>query len=30
VASVLALLAENEFITGAEIPVDGGMTMRMV
>ena len=30
VASALAELAENEFITGAEIPVDGGMTMRMV
>jgi NAD(P)-dependent dehydrogenase (short-subunit alcohol dehydrogenase family) len=29
VASALAALAENEFITGAEIPVDGGMTMRM-
>jgi hypothetical protein len=23
-------LAENDFITDAEIPVDGGMTMRMV
>ena len=30
VAAALAALAENEFITGAEIPVDGGMTMRMV
>lgn len=30
VASALAELAGNEFITGAEIPVDGGMTMRMV
>lgn len=30
VASALAELAENEFITGADIPVDGGMAMRMV
>lgn len=30
VASALAALVENDFITGAEIPVDGGMTMRMV
>ena len=30
VAAALAALAENEFITGAEIPVDGGMAMRMV
>lgn len=30
VASALAELAENDFITGAEIPIDGGMTMRMV
>jgi NAD(P)-dependent dehydrogenase (short-subunit alcohol dehydrogenase family) len=30
VALALAALVENEFITGAEIPVDGGMTMRMV
>jgi NAD(P)-dependent dehydrogenase (short-subunit alcohol dehydrogenase family) len=30
VAAALAALAENDFITGAEIPVDGGMTMRMV
>jgi len=30
VAAALAALVENEFITGAEIPVDGGMTMRMV
>lgn len=30
VASALAALVENEFITGADIPVDGGMTMRMV
>jgi NAD(P)-dependent dehydrogenase (short-subunit alcohol dehydrogenase family) len=30
VAAALALLAENDFITGAEIPVDGGMAMRMV
>src|ERR1019366_3139249 len=26
VAAALAALAENDFITGAEIPVDGGMT----
>ncbi len=30
VAAVLAALAENDFITGAEVPVDGGMAMRMV
>jgi NAD(P)-dependent dehydrogenase (short-subunit alcohol dehydrogenase family) len=30
VASRLLALVENDFITGAEIPVDGGMTMRMV
>lgn len=30
VAEALASLAENEFISGAEIPVDGGMTMRIV
>jgi 3-oxoacyl-[acyl-carrier protein] reductase/dehydrogenase/reductase SDR family protein 4 len=30
VASALMSLVENDFITGAEIPVDGGMTMRMV
>jgi NAD(P)-dependent dehydrogenase (short-subunit alcohol dehydrogenase family) len=30
VAAALVALAENDFITGAEIPVDGGMTMRMV
>ncbi|MGD0499159.1 MAG: SDR family oxidoreductase [Bryobacteraceae bacterium] len=30
VAAALAALAENDFITGAEIPVDGGMAMRMV
>ena len=30
VAAALAALVENDFITGAEIPVDGGMTMRMV
>jgi NAD(P)-dependent dehydrogenase (short-subunit alcohol dehydrogenase family) len=30
VALALAALVENDFITGAEIPVDGGMTMRMV
>jgi NAD(P)-dependent dehydrogenase (short-subunit alcohol dehydrogenase family) len=30
VASALMALVENDFITGAEIPVDGGMTMRMV
>ena len=30
VAAALAALAENEFITGAEVPVDGGMAMRMV
>jgi NAD(P)-dependent dehydrogenase (short-subunit alcohol dehydrogenase family) len=30
VASALAALVENEFITGADIPVDGGMAMRMV
>ncbi|HOK46438.1 MAG TPA: SDR family oxidoreductase [Bryobacteraceae bacterium] len=30
VAAALVALAENDFITGAELPVDGGMTMRMV
>ncbi len=30
VAAALVALAENDFITGTEIPVDGGMTMRMV
>ena len=30
VAAALAALAENDFITGADIPVDGGMTMRIV
>jgi len=30
VAHALAALAENDFITGADIPVDGGMAMRMV
>ena len=30
VAAALAALAENDFITGAEVPVDGGMAMRMV
>ncbi len=30
VASALAALAENDFITGADLPVDGGMAMRMV
>jgi NAD(P)-dependent dehydrogenase (short-subunit alcohol dehydrogenase family) len=30
VAAMLAALAENDFITGAEIPIDGGMAMRMV
>jgi NAD(P)-dependent dehydrogenase (short-subunit alcohol dehydrogenase family) len=30
VAAALLSLVENDFITGAEIPVDGGMTMRMV
>lgn len=30
VAAALLALAENEFITGAELPVDGGMAMRMV
>jgi len=30
VAAALAALAENDFITGIELPVDGGMTMRMV
>jgi len=30
VAAALVALAENEFITGAELPVDGGMAMRMV
>jgi len=30
VAAALAALAENEFITGVELPIDGGMTMRMV
>ena len=29
VAQMLAALAENDFVTGAEVPVDGGMTMRM-
>lgn len=29
VASALVALVENDFITGAEIPVDGGMAMRM-
>ena len=30
VADALAALAENDFITGADVPVDGGMAMRMV
>ncbi len=30
VALALAALVENDFITGAELPVDGGMAMRMV
>ncbi len=30
VAAALTALVENDFITGAEIPVDGGMVMRMV
>ncbi len=30
VAAALAALAENEFITGADLPIDGGMAMRMV
>jgi NAD(P)-dependent dehydrogenase (short-subunit alcohol dehydrogenase family) len=30
VAAALAALAENDFITGVDIPVDGGMAMRMV
>jgi NAD(P)-dependent dehydrogenase (short-subunit alcohol dehydrogenase family) len=30
VACALAALAENDFITGADVPVDGGMAMRMV
>lgn len=30
VAAALAALAENDFITGADLPVDGGMAMRMV
>jgi 3-oxoacyl-[acyl-carrier protein] reductase len=30
VAAALAALVENDFITGIEVPVDGGMTMRMV
>jgi len=30
VATALAALAENDFITGADLPVDGGMAMRMV
>ena len=30
VAAALAALAENDFITGADMPVDGGMAMRMV
>jgi NAD(P)-dependent dehydrogenase (short-subunit alcohol dehydrogenase family) len=29
VAQVLAMLAENDFITGENIAIDGGMTMRM-
>jgi 3-oxoacyl-[acyl-carrier protein] reductase/dehydrogenase/reductase SDR family protein 4 len=30
VAAALAALVENDFITGADIPVDGGITIRMV
>jgi NAD(P)-dependent dehydrogenase (short-subunit alcohol dehydrogenase family) len=30
VAHMLAALAENDFVTGADVPVDGGMAMRMV
>lgn len=30
VAMALAALVENDFITGADLPVDGGMAMRMV
>ncbi len=30
VALALAALVENDFITGADLPVDGGMAMRMV
>lgn len=30
VAAMLAALAENDFVTGADVPVDGGMAMRMV
>jgi len=30
VAAALAALAENDFITGVDLPIDGGMTMRMV
>ena len=30
VAAALAALAENDFITGADLPIDGGMAMRMV
>ncbi|HWR49873.1 MAG TPA: SDR family oxidoreductase [Bryobacteraceae bacterium] len=30
VAGMLAALAENDFVTGADVPVDGGMAMRMV
>ena len=30
VAHALAALAENDFITGADVPIDGGMAMRMV
>jgi NAD(P)-dependent dehydrogenase (short-subunit alcohol dehydrogenase family) len=30
VAAALAALTENDFITGADVPVDGGMAMRMV
>ena len=30
VAEAIAALVENDFITGADLPIDGGMTMRMV
>jgi len=30
VAQALVMLTENEFITGADLAIDGGMTMRMV
>jgi NAD(P)-dependent dehydrogenase (short-subunit alcohol dehydrogenase family) len=30
VAEAIVALVENDFITGADLPIDGGMTMRMV